>query len=91
MEITHVCPADSEKKTTRTFLRNITRKTDRKSLVIIKNTIQYIQKSIFPRMDRSRPAGRAAGEYPHKLRHALHQHPLLPLYIIHYIKSKNTW
>lgn len=43
MEITHVCPADS-KKAIKTFLRNITRKTDRKFLVIIKNTIQYIQK-----------------------------------------------
>jgi hypothetical protein len=45
----------------------------------------------FPRKDCSRPAGRAAGKYPHKLRHALHQHPPLPLSIIHYIKSKNTW
>ena len=32
------------KKAIKTFLRNITRNTDRKFLVIIKNTIQYIQK-----------------------------------------------
>ena len=37
-------PLIPKKKAIRTFLRNITRKTDRKSLVIIKNTIQYIQK-----------------------------------------------
>lgn len=90
MEITHVCPADSKKSH-----KNISQKhyaEYRQKVPRYHQKYDTIHTEIpFPRKDCSRPAGRAAGEYPHKLRHALHQHPPLPLSIIHYIKSKNTW